>query len=203
MFRPPLLVSSVACILASHSIAHADQWSLTTEFQTAGSTEVRVVEPEGYQVTLLGRTEVAPAVFAPPNGDDYVVLSVAAPNGAKWEKKIEVRAYRQTVVRIRHVPDAARAEGPRQGQSFVGTIANTSHLCQKASDRAAVRLELVVNGAAVRSFDVAARSRIDASLAPATYQVRSFRQAGATWEYVRTTSLEVTKDGWLLHWGCS
>ncbi len=201
MFRPPLLVSSVACILASHSIAHADQWSLTTEFQTAGSTEVRVVEPEGYQVTLLGRTEVAPAVFAPPNGDDYVVLPGGGAERCQVEEDRGPRVPPDGGPDA--TPDAARAEGPRQGQSFVGTIANTSHLCQKASDRAAVRLELVVNGAAVRSFDVAARSRIDASLAPATYQVRSFRQAGATWEYVRTTSLEVTKDGWLLHWGCS
>lgn len=203
MYRTVLGLIVLVLALAPR-LSHADSWSHTTEVNQARSTSIRIVEPEGYQVTVEGRTDTVPAVFALADADAYVVLAMVSPGGARWEKKIEVKAYRQTVVRVTHRADApAPKTAPTAAKAtFIGILANTSHLCRKESDRGAVRIEMVSDGTTVGAYDVAARSRVDAKLPAATYQVRLFLAGTSGWEYRSTQTFEVKKDGWVFDYGC-
>jgi hypothetical protein len=188
------------------TVAFADSWSHTTDSQPAQSSSVRVVEPEGYQVTINGRADTVPAVFTLPNADAYVALSIVAPNGASWEKKIEVKPYRQTVVRITHKADAPNPArtAPAAKPSHVGILFNTSHLCRNAKDRGAVRLEWIDGANSVATYDVPMKSRLDVKLAAGEYSVRVYAPGtSGNWEYRTTVKHTVSKDGWNYEWGCA
>ena len=189
--------------LAAPALARADEWSHTAELQSASTASIRVVEPEGYHVTVNERTDAAPAVFAVPNADNYIVLGVRAPSGATWERKIEVKAYRQTVVRIRHVAARADKPPPARGASYIGVVANTLHLCKKAADRRDIRLVFVLGADEIKTVDVKLRSRTDVELPGGQYRVRRFVQGASGWEYASTLEYAVEKDGWVYQWGCS
>jgi hypothetical protein len=195
--RPAIIV-----ILLLPAIAFADEWSHTTSFESANAASIRVVEPEGYQVTINGRTDNAPAVFSVPNADNYILMTVAAPSGAQYERKVEVKAYRQTVVRIRHVAAAApKKEAPAKRASFIGVVANTTHLCG-AKDRRDIRVEFVLGADVIKAVDVPMRSRVDAELPGGEYRIRRFLRTSNGWEFAATETLTITKDAWLYHWGC-
>src|SRR5687768_997660 len=138
----------VLAVISAPLTAFADSWSFTTEIQPTNTTSLRIVEPEGYRVTVGQQTNSVPAVFTLPNADDYVTLAVVAPNGASWEKKIEVKPYKQTVVRITHRAERPAA-APITRPSHVGVLFNTSHLCRDAKARGPVRLEFIEGAATV------------------------------------------------------
>lgn len=193
------------CVLIVPTTAFADDdWSVTPELRPANTASIRVVEPEGYEVTVQNRTDQVPAVFSVRNADDYVLLAVRAPSGATWERKIEVKAYHQTVVRIRHVASAPKKDAARPAAtaSYVGVLANTTHVCKKASDRIDIRVELLRGADVIKTVDVPVRSRIDAEVPGGSYRARRYHRTSGGWQYAGTQELEVTKDGWIYHWGC-
>ncbi|MBA3452076.1 MAG: hypothetical protein H0T42_03145 [Deltaproteobacteria bacterium] len=193
---------SLACILIPAIAAAEDRWSHTEDFQPASSASIRVVEPEGYQVTINGRTDSAPAVFAVPNADNYYVMTLRAPSGATWERKLEVRQWKQNVVRVRHGVDtvATPASAPAK---YVGVVANTTHLCKKVSDRRDMRIELVLGADIIKSIDVAVRSRVDVELPAGEYRVRQYLRNQDAWELAGTQKHTVSADAWTIHFRCN
>jgi hypothetical protein len=198
-----LIILAVALLVPT--IAVADEWSHTISFESANAASVRVVEPEGYQVTINGQTDNAPAVFRVPNADNYVAMTVVAPSGAQYERKLEVKAHRQTVVRIRHVAAAApkpeKPEKPAKRESYIGVVANTTHLC-KAGERRDIRVEFILGADTIKTVEVGVRSRVDAELPGGEYRIRRFLRTSEGWEFAATETLNISKDSWIYHWGC-
>lgn len=197
------LVVVAALVIAAPAVAVADDWSHTQEFQNAQTASIRVVEPENYKVTVNGRTDTTPAVFPVDNADNYLVVRFEAPSGASWERKIEVKAYRQTVLRVKHV--AAKADAPKdapKGRTFIGVVANTSHLCKAAKDRTQVRLDFVNDSGVVKSVTLDARSRKDVELPAGKYSIRRFTPFKGEWAYAGVGDLVVEKDSWTFQYGC-
>jgi len=190
-------------VLLVPAIAFADEWSHTTSFESANAASIRVVEPEGYQVTINGSTDNAPAVFRVPNADNYVLMSVVAPSGAQYERKVEVKAYRQTVIRVRHVASAPapKQDKPARRASYIGVVANTTHLC-RGNDRRDIRVEFVLGADTVKVVEVGVRSRVDAELPGGEYRIRRFHRTSTGWEFAATESLNISKDAWIYQWGC-
>jgi hypothetical protein len=198
------LVNVIALVLLLPTIALADEWSHTTTFESANTASIRVVEPEGYQITINGHTDNAPAVFRVANADNYLAMTVVAPSGEQYERKVEVKAYRQTVIRIRHVASAApkKDEKPAKRASFIGVVANTTHLC-KAADRRDIKVEFILDADSIKTVEVAARARVDAELPGGEYRIRRFHRTSNGWEFAGTETLSISKDSWVYHWGCA
>lgn len=192
-----------ALVIAAPAVAVADEWSHTQEFQNAQTASIRVVEPENYKVTVNGRTDTTPAVFAVDNADNYLVVRFEAPSGASWERKIEVKAYRQTVLRVKHV--AAKADAPKdapKGRSFIGVVANTTHLCKASKERVQIRLDFVNDSGVVKSVTLDTRSRKDVELPAGAYAVRRFKPFKGEWAFDGAENRTIDKDGWTYHYGC-
>ena len=187
------------------SVARADDWSLTQEFSNAPSASIRVVEPEGYTVTIDGHTDTIPAVFQIANAANYFNMTVKSPDGATWNKKVEVKEYKQTVVRIKHVkadapktPDAPKAKA----MSYVGTVRNTTNNC-KADQQMSIKLEFVSGPDVVKTVEVKAGAKTSVELAEGPYRIRRWQLEGADWVFDKTDEWTVKKDGWTYDWGCT
>lgn len=187
-------IGLVVAALVIPAVAHADEWTFTQEVSASQGTSIRVVEPEGYTVTVNGKTETVPHVFAVDNADNYYAVRLTSPDGESWEKKIEVKAYKQTAIRARHVKAAAGAPSDKP-RSFVGVAANLSHVCKKSSERRQIRLDFVADKV-VKSIVLESRSREDLELAAGTYSVRLYIPQNGEWAYHRTSEQVVSKDGW-------
>ncbi len=194
------LITIVWILVVAAPFAYAEPWSHTVEFQRTDRTTLRVVEPEGYQITVNGKTEAAPVVFSLPNADSYVTMGVRSPAGATWERKIEVKAWTQSIVRIQHTADAPR---PAAKPAFMGIVVNTTHLCRAAADRRDMRVEFLRDADLVRAIEVGVRTRVDAELPAGEYRVRRYFRGAGGWEFAAVDSTSVGKDGWIYQWGCS
>lgn len=51
-------------------------------------------------------------MFNVSNANNYFDISFKSPDGATWSKKVEVKEFKQTVVRVKHVK--ANAEKPAE-----------------------------------------------------------------------------------------
>lgn len=193
------LVAAIAVL--APAVAYADEWTPSQDFQRSQVASLRVVEPEGYKVTVNGRADTAPAVFNFDNADNYVLVRFEAPGGASWEKKIEVKAYHQTVLRVRHVKAVAAAPDNKAVRTYVGVAANTSHLCKKPAERVAIKME-IVKETVVKSFELQPKSTLNVDLPEGTYDVRVYKPLNGQWAYTQTIPRQVTKDGWVLEFGC-
>jgi hypothetical protein len=185
------------------AVAHADEWSNTQEFTNAQSASIKVVEPEGYTVTINGRTDTAPAVFSVDNANNYLAMTVKSPDGATWTKKIEVKEYKQSVVRIKHVKAAAPAPGDNKAKpmSYVGTVSNTTNNC--ATGRAAIKLEFIAGAEVAKSAVLESGARSNLELNVGAYRIRLYTSNGQAWEFKQTIDYNVDKDGWVYDWGCA
>jgi hypothetical protein len=106
---------AIACCVAFTSVAAAeDTWTPTVSFSRGDSSSIKVFEPDGYKasITVGGemQSDTVPAVLRVPNADDFVVVTITAPSGAKWSKKIETKKYQVTELRVKH--QAAAQPGP-------------------------------------------------------------------------------------------
>lgn len=183
------------------AVAYADDWSNTTEFSNADSSSIRVVEPEGYTVTVNGKTDTVPAVFSVDNAANYYVVAFKSPEGATWSKKIEVKAYKQTVLRVKHVKSAAPAEDNQaKAMSYVGTVTNTSNNC--ASGRTAIKVDFMAGADLAKSAVLEAGAHTNVELAVGSYKIRLWVSDGQSWNFKQTVDYTVKKDGWIYSWGC-
>jgi hypothetical protein len=194
------VVATVA-VVAFSTVASADEWSLTAEHKYSQSASIRVVEPEGYKVTVGDSADTVPAVFNLKNADAYQVVKLTAPDGKTWEKKVEVRANHQTIVRVKHAAAAAPKEEPaKKTKSHIGTVKNTTNKCDR---RSAHKFDFMLDGTLVKSFELEAGKYIpNVELAPGSYDVRRFSVKSNQWVFDETTTFAVSKDGWVYYYGC-
>jgi len=75
-------------------------WSDKMNYRYSKGTSLKVTEPEGFKVTIVGgdgaeKADTVPALFGLPDQDAYVKVTLVAPDGTQWTKKVEVRANQQ------------------------------------------------------------------------------------------------------------
>jgi hypothetical protein len=197
----PHLAFAVAVAVIAPAAAFADEWTPTQEFQRAQTASLRIIEPEGYKVTVNGKADTVPAVFNFDNADSYVVVRLESPAGASWEKKFEVKAWNQTVVRVRHTTGTAAPTNNKKARTYVGVLANTLHVCRYSKDRVPVMLEVVADQV-VKTVVLQPRSRENVDLPAGTYDVRVYKPFREKWAYTQTLQQTVTKDGWSVNVKC-
>ena len=196
-----LRIALVVSIVSMSSVAVADEWSASQEHKYSQGASIRVVEPEGYKVTVGDATDTVPAVFNLANKDAYVVVKFASPEGRSWEKKIEVRANNQTIVRVKHTPPTTDDKGePAKKKMYIGTVRNSTNKCDKRSNH---KFEFTLDTDVVASFELkAGQYQPNVKLAPGNYDVRRYSVVQGQWVFTETTPFSISKDGWVYYYGC-
>lgn len=200
-----------SCLTVAMLLASAPSfagWKETIQF-SRGATAVRVTDPEGFQVNLEGTEDTVPAVFRLADADAYVMVSVKAPSGETWKKKVEVRRGSVTEVRLAWVAEPApgRAEAPRR--AYLGRVINTFPSCGAnvgVTRQASIRADFVGAQGVVASVQVdAASPRQQPELAGGAYDVRAYiwNPQSRTWTFAKTVKVSIDRDGWEVSVGCN
>lgn len=197
-----LKIAVIACVMTLSTIARAEEWSLTTEHKYSKEASIRVIEPDGYTVAIGEVSDTVPTVLKTPNADAYIVVKFTSPTGRSWEKKVEVRAGNQTIVRVKHTPPGAPAAEPGKAvKKHIGTIQNTTNKCQKKSNH---KFDFMADGVLVKSVELeSGRFMPNVELPAGTYDVRRFDVVQKQWVFVQAAPFPVTKDGWVYSYGCN
>jgi hypothetical protein len=199
----------VASILFA-GVSQADQpWSHTTGFAYAQKTSIKIIEPNGYKVSLTvdGRPkeDTVPAVFNLPDHDAFLPLTITAPDGKHWTGKIEVKAHQQTTVKFTYAaPGAPAPQNAGPARKFMGRVYNVTNYCHPQR-RYELRFEFLKGGQKTNEYTVPVGGyQNNLEVEQGTYDVRVFVKSSSGWNYNETFhGLAVEKDNWDFAWGCT
>ena len=202
-----LVVCSLAAVSGLSAIAHADDsWTETVSFSRSDASSLRITEPDGYAVSVSvdGQpvNDTVPANIRPPAGDSYYAVTLTAPSGAKWTKKIEVRSYQITDLKVKHTAATAAAPArPAVGHTYVGSMFNLTKQCRSP---ATVKLEFIAADGTTGATVQADAAFIGQGTLPAgTWDARAWLWDGTSqWVYQKTASVTVSSDNWKAVVGC-
>lgn len=204
-----VVVGLVALVVLARPAAAEDTWSKTVAFSRSDASAIKVVEPEGYRVTVTAPdgvlSDTAPAVFKLPPGDAFYLVTLTAPGGAQWSNKIEVKKYQTTELRVKHVaagPAPAPGPAPAAARTYIGSVRNKVATCGK---KLAARVEFInAAGAVVKNLEIKVGAMDQASLPGGTYDVRAYVwDAGANdWTYQTTQKAQIDADNWSATLAC-
>lgn len=175
---------------------------------TNGATSLKITEPEGFKITVAteagDKVGTAPEVFALPEKDAFVTVTLLAPDGTKWSKKVEIVAKKQTELAISFKADApAPAAEPARGRNYIGKMLNSGGGCGKAY-KGTIRADFLepTTGTVKASSEIAAGANRDVEVPSGALEIRVFLSKGSEWQFITTGKYEFTKDGWQLGFGC-
>jgi hypothetical protein len=205
MLRRLSLGLVVVGVLAAVAVA-GGTWSDKINYRYSNGTSLKVTDPEGFKVTVTtadgDKTDTVPALFALPDQDSYVKVTLVAPDGTQWTKKVEVRAKQQAELAVQFKADAAKPEAPAGNRSFVGKFLNESGGCGKSWAKQIKADFIAGDGATAKSQTIDPHTYVNMELASGKYDVRVFVKNGDVWDYVLTAPAQIAKDGWNLGFGC-
>jgi len=204
-----VLVCSLFVGLGFARTAHAeDSWTETVAFRRADQAAIKVFEPDGYTATVTvdgqAQTDQVPTVLRVPNADSFVLVTLTAPSGAKWSKKIETKRGSVTELRVKHVAAAGGGAAPTKARKWFGKFAMSTKLpCTK--DGAAFKVEFLDGaGNSAASFTMNDQKPFTGEVPDGEYQVRTFRvEADGTATYRNTRNAVVHADGWVATLFCA
>lgn len=195
-------LAAVVTAFAAFTVPAQAEWTKSESFEFSSKTSLKLVSAaHGKAFVKVGsetKEETLPAIFALPDQDAYLEVKIVADDGDTWNGKIEVKAHKQTVVQLTHVPKAAAPAAPAGPHpKFIGRMENATHTC-RAADRVD-KFVVMKDGKSVFETSLAPnRAQANIELESGTYGVRLFR-AGI---FVKTIELVVSKDGWVFRYGC-
>jgi hypothetical protein len=205
---------SLGVVIATVTVAWADGGIYTDRQPTyrfsQGGTSLKVTEPEGHKVTLTladgtVKTDTVPALFQLPDADAFYKVTLAAPDGTTWSKKVEIRAKYQAELGVAYkAPEAKTQEKPAQSVNFVGKLENAGHTCSDAWSRS-LKLDLMrsAGGQVVVSKEIEPKTWQNVELASGHWEARMYVKTNDVWDFVATAPLEIGKDGWKYSFGCT
>lgn len=197
-------VLSVVAVLFAVSSAHADDaWSHKTEFKWSKTTGIRIVEPEGFKVSIGEQKDSVPAVFKLANEDKYHVVEVTAPDGATWSKKIEVKAGKQTVLRVSYAKKAAAPKkAGKKARKYMGKVTNGNHKCA-AKNRFHMKFEFLLDGEKIKDIVLkSGRFEPNFELPEGNYDIRYYKRQSKRWVSFEFGKKDINKDGFHVFYGC-
>ncbi len=196
----PILLAAISLVAMVASPARAeDKWSDTKAFVRSDATSLKILEPEGYRVSVVVDKKVVsdtlPAIVRLPDEGFYQV-TITAPSGAAWSQKVEARRYQITELRVKHtVSEAPATPAAAPQRKYIGTMVNRVSTCGK---KLAAKVELVDGAGVTAAFQIKTNSLEQGSVVGGTYDVRAYVwDAGANdWTYQTTTSALFNRDNW-------
>ena len=199
-----VVVASVALATSAYA---GGSWSDKTDYRRSNGTSLKVTDPDGFKVTVAmpdgnDKADTVPAIFALPDQDTYVKVTVFAPDGTQWSKKIEIRANQQASVAVTFKADAAQPA--RTGaRRFTGKLYNLASGCGRNYKRQ-IKMEVLRSGDGTveQTQQLDDNTHINVELSGGKYDVRVFAWTGSQWDHVLTGTANVTKDGWQIGFGC-
>ncbi|HEY4176344.1 MAG TPA: hypothetical protein VGM90_05915 [Kofleriaceae bacterium] len=202
-----LAFCSIAAVAALSTSAFADdKWEDSQSFERSDASFIRVIGPDGYAlgITVDGqvRNDTVPAKInvAP---DNYYNVTVTAPSGAKWTKKVEAKRYTTTVVVLKHTPDAPQAKTAAAApavRQYIGSVRNQLKTCGKAYT---AKLEFVdAAGGAGPTIQVDSGKMNQAQLPAGTWDARAYIWESDQWTYQTTQKVNIAADNWKAGLGC-
>lgn len=204
----PMLFGLLA--LTTAGIADAGWQPATSHKHVSGKTSLKVSEPKGFKVKVVvegaAKEDSVPAIFALPDVDAFVSVTLTAPDGHAWTDKVEIKAHQQTDLTMKYEAAPAAAAAP-SGRTFLGHVENASGRCAAGEDRLDLKADIITpaTGAVAGSFTVTPNKEAEAHVESGVYEVRFFtRPAGSTSSYIfkSTQKINIAQDGWLFSWGC-
>lgn len=208
-----LLVSLATSLLMLSASAAADAagWQHNVSHRhVSGKTSLKVTGPDGLkvQVSIDGspKEDTIPAIFALPDRDAFVPVTVVSADGQTFSQKIEVKSHQQAELVLRYEAPAAPAAPAAAGRKFMGHALNATERCKDA-DKWELKMDFLrrSDGSVVRSVVVKPASVSNLEIDAGAYDVRLFaRRAGATGDYFfyKTVPFDVTADEWIFAYGC-
>ena len=201
-------IIGVVFVVAFASVAYAEEWSETHSFARGDASAIKVFEPDGYtaSVTVDGnvQSDQVPTVLRVPNSDNFVVVTITAPGGAKWSKKIETKKYQVTELRVKHTP-AAQAQPSGSKRKFFGKFTNSKAKPCAVEDNIKTKVEFVTSdGTSAASFMLPGSMSLTGEVPEGDYSVRTFRvDPDGTTTYRNTRSASIKADGWVATMFCT
>lgn len=196
------LVFAAFSLMALTPASASAEWTKDQSFEYAGKTSLKIVEPEGAKVfvTVGGETkeDALPAIISLPDTDAFVAVKVVATDGDVWNGKVEVKAHKQTVLKLAHKAAAAAPAAAGPVHKHIGEMQNLTHKCTRR-EQGTLRFVAMKDG--VQTFETTVapnRRQANIELAAGHYTIRIFQDG----RFITAKELDVTKDGWLFKWGC-
>ena len=197
-----VVVCSLFVSLAFARSAHAeDSWTETVAFARSDASAIKVFEPDGYTASISvdgnAQTDAVPTVLRVPNSDAFYVVTITAPSGAKWSKKIETKKSFVTELRVKHTATAAGGGGGAKKKYF-GKFAMSAKMPCDTADGGKIKIEFVTpEGAAAASFIMTMNKPFTGEVPDGDYSVRTFRvETDGTFTYRNTRNGAIHGDGW-------
>lgn len=202
MTKTICVASLLALVTLVAPAAAEDKWVERVTTSRSDETSIKVIEPDGYKATVTVGSEVftdtVPAKFRLPSTDNFYLVTVTAPSGKKWEKKLEAKRFQTTEVRISHTVETQETKpttAPKtQVRSFIGTATNKIATCGKSMMS---KFEFIDGAGELRAtLEVKPGKFGQVSLPQGSYDVRAYTTGGSVWTYQTTARAEVGADNW-------
>lgn len=192
----------VGTVVFSSPSAHAE-WTKTESFEHSAKTSLKILEPADAHafVTIQNETKegTLPHIWSLADEDAFISVKIVAANGESWTGKVEVKAHKQTVLKLAQIAKAPAAPAPA-GQKFIGRMENTTHRCS-GNERQELKYVAMKDGKPALEKTVSPNRSIgNLELEAGHYTVRVFKHS--TNDFIQTKDLDVAKDGWTFSWGC-
>jgi hypothetical protein len=195
-------------VVAVVGVASADgKWADQISYRhSEGGTSLKVTQPDGFKVVVTtpegDKSGTVPELFQLADHDAYVKVTLTAPDGTSWSKKVEVRAKQQAELSVSFT-GAGKAEPATHARTYIGKFKNLGKGCSKAYDRTVKAEFLQGDGTVAATVQVDSTKQAELQVAAGRYDVRIFAWDGANWTFVVTAPQDVpAKDGWLAGFGC-
>jgi hypothetical protein len=198
MMRSMLIVAAFASTAVAGG-TFADK----TEYRHSNATSIKVTDPEGFKVTVAlpngDKTDTVPAMFTLPDQDSYVKVTVVAPDGTTWSKKVEVRAKQQAELSLQFKADAAQPAG---GHTYVGKFLNEAGGCGPKWKRQ-IRVDFInADGSKTKQQLIDNHKTVDLEIPGGKYDVRVYVENNGGYDFVLSQPEQISKDNWNMGFGC-
>ena len=174
-----------------------------------GGTSLKVVEPDGFKVSIAlpdgtVKSDTVPALFALPDADAFMKVTVTAPDGSAWSKKVEIRAKQQAELAVNFKEEAKTQEKPASTRTFVGKVENAGHTCGDAWKKP-LKVDFLVGGSSTvaLSKEIEWNTYVNLEVPAGHYDVRMYVKTNDVWDFVATAPADSQKDGWKYSFGCT
>jgi hypothetical protein len=198
----------IVCLGASVALA-GGTWTDKSEHRYSTGTSLKVMEPDGFKVTVTtadgDKVGTVPEVFPMPDADAFVKVTITAPDGTVWSKKIEIKSKHQTELVVTFKSDAPKAEPAKASKGYIGALQNRSGGCGSKWEGTIYAEFIAPNDRTVvaKSPNVDSQKNSNVELPAGAYDVRVYRWNGSEFQFSLTTRQTIpAQDGWALGWGC-
>jgi len=175
-----------------------------------GGTSLKVLEPDGFKIAVTMadgsvKNGTVPELFQLPEQDAFLKVTLTAPDGTTWSKKIEVRAKQQAELAVAFKADEPKPQDkPASVRSFVGKVENAGHTCgQPYAKSLKVDFLRSTDHSSALTKEIEPNTYINVELPSGRYNVRMFVKTNDVWDFVTSAPADVTKDGWKYAFGCT